>query len=110
MHRPKPDLFLIAASLVAVALPVIGLAAFPAAAEGFASTLFEFSTRAFGTLVLVFVFAAALAAGYLAFSKYGNIRLGSGKPEYATATWVFMFICAGTVSYTHLTLPTTPYV
>lgn len=100
MHRPKPDLFLIAASLVAVALPVIGLAAFPAAAETFASTLFDFSTRAFGTLVLVFVFAAAMAAGYLAFSKYGNIRLGSGKPEYATATWVFMFICAGMGSST----------
>ncbi|MEX0633991.1 BCCT family transporter [Serratia ureilytica] len=32
---------------------------------------------------------------YLALSKYGNIRLGEGKPQYSTLAWLFMFICAG---------------
>ncbi|GAB0502246.1 hypothetical protein KU15F69_09000 [Escherichia coli] len=37
---------------------------------------------------------------YLATSKYGNIRLGEGKPEYSTLSWLFMFICAGLGSST----------
>ncbi|SPW54989.1 putative quarternary ammonium transport protein (fragment) [Escherichia coli] len=39
---------------------------------------------------------------YLATSKYGNIRLGEGKPEYSTLSWLFMFICAGLGSSTPL--------
>jgi BCCT family betaine/carnitine transporter len=62
--------------------------------------LFEVATRTFGTSVQVLVFGSSLAVLYLAFSKYGNIRLGAGKPEYSTATWVFMFICAGMGSST----------
>ena len=37
---------------------------------------------------------------YLATSKYGNIRLGEGKTEYSTLSWLFMFICAGLGSST----------
>ncbi len=37
---------------------------------------------------------------YLATSKYGNIRLGEGKAEYSTLSWLFMFICAGLGSST----------
>ena len=100
-HKNKKiDVFLITVSLIAVLLTVIGLAAFPAQAESAANQLFELSTRTFGTSVQVLVFGSTLAVLYLAFSKYGNIRLGSGKPEYATATWVFMFICAGMGSST----------
>ncbi len=39
---------------------------------------------------------------YIAVSKYGNIRLGEGKPEYRTIPWLFMFICAGLGSSTVL--------
>nr|MDL2419516.1 BCCT family transporter [Pseudomonas sp. BGr12] len=100
-HKNKKiDVFLITVSLIAVLLTVIGLAVFPAQAENAANQLFELSTRTFGTSVQVLVFGSSLAVLYLAFSKYGNIRLGSGKPEYATATWVFMFICAGMGSST----------
>jgi BCCT family betaine/carnitine transporter len=99
-NNKKVDVFLISMSLVAVLLTVIGLAAFPAQAEQAANQLFELSTRSFGTAVQLIIFGSTLAVLYIAFSKYGNIRLGSGKPEYATATWVFMFICAGMGSST----------
>lgn len=98
-HR-KVDVFLISMSLITVLLTVIGLAAFPTQAEHAANQLFEFSTRSFGTAVQLLIFGCALAVLYIAFSKYGNIRLGAGKPEYSTATWVFMFICAGMGSST----------
>ncbi|EKT4468704.1 BCCT family transporter [Pseudomonas putida] len=100
-HKNKKiDVFLITVSLIAVLLTVIGLAAFPEQSERMANQLFELSTRTFGTSVQVLVFGSSLAVLYLAFSKYGNIRLGAGKPEYSTATWVFMFICAGMGSST----------
>lgn len=100
-HKNKKiDVFLITVSLIAVLLTVIGLALFPTQAETTANLLFEFSTRTFGTSVQLLVFISSLAVLYLAFSKYGNIRFGSGKPEYSTTTWVFMFICAGMGSST----------
>lgn len=99
-NNKKIDVFLITVSLIAVLLTVIGLALYPAQAESMANKLFELSTRTFGTSVQVLVFGSSLAVLYLAFSKYGNIRLGAGKPEYSTATWVFMFICAGMGSST----------
>lgn len=45
--------------------------------------------------VQVLVLLAMGLVIYLATSKYGNIRLGEGKPEYSTLSWLFMFICAG---------------
>jgi len=99
-NKKQIDVFLITVSLIAVLLTVIGLAVFPSQAEQAANQLFEIATRTFGTSVQVLVFGSSLAVLYLAFSKYGNIRFGSGKPEYSTPTWVFMFICAGMGSST----------
>lgn len=96
----KVDVFLISMSLIAVLLTVFGLAAFPEQAGQAANQLFELSTRSFGTAVQVLIFASSLTVLYIALSKYGHIRLGSGKPQYATTTWVFMFICAGMGSST----------
>ena len=99
-NNNKKDVFLITVSLIAVLVTVIGLALFPEQAERTANQLFELSTRTFGTTVQLFVFGCAMTVLYLALSKYGNIRLGSGKPEYSNMTWVFMFICAGMGSST----------
>lgn len=99
-HNNKKDVFLITMSLIAVLATVIGLAVFPQQAETLANQMFEMATRTFGTAVQLFVFCCALIVLYIAFSKYGNIRLGNGKAEYSTVTWVFMFICAGMGSST----------
>ena len=99
-NNNKKDVFLISTSLIAVLATVAGLAFFPQQAETTANMLFELASRTFGTSVQVFVFCCALVVLYIAFSKYGNIRLGNGKAEYPTVTWVFMFICAGMGSST----------
>lgn len=57
-------------------------------------------TRLLGSTVQVLVLLALGLVLYLATSKYGNIRLGEGKVEYSTLSWLFMFICAGLGSST----------
>ena len=79
----------------------------------------------FGTIFVFFVLV-------IAFSNFGTIRLGKSdeQPEFRTSSWIAMMFAAGmgiglmfygaseplamyrdgAVSYTHLTLPTTPYV
>ena len=61
---------------------------------------------------------------YAAMSRHGHIRLGprNSRPEYSNLSWFTMLFAGGIgtvlmfwgvaepVSYTHLTLPTTPYV
>ncbi|AXK40114.1 BCCT family transporter [Crenobacter cavernae] len=100
VSNSSKDRFLISVSLVLILLTVFGLAAYPTEASAVAERLFDLSTRSFGTAVQVFVVGCLIAVTYIAFSKYGNIRLGSGKPEYSTVSWVFMFICAGMGSST----------
>lgn len=97
---PRSDGLLTGCTLAAVLLTVIALTMWPAEAAATASALFEWSTRSFGALVQILVFGCVLACMALAFSKYGNVRLGEGKPEYSTLSWIFMFICAGMGSST----------
>jgi len=98
--KSSKDRFLISVSLTIILLTVAGLAAYPTQASAVAEHLFDWSTRSFGTAVQVFVVGCLIAVSFIAFSKYGNIRLGAGKPEYSTLSWVFMFICAGMGSST----------
>ncbi|AMR80592.1 transporter [Cupriavidus nantongensis] len=97
---PRLDGFLTACTLTAVLVTVIAMVRWPTEAAATATLLFEWSTRSFGSLVQIFVFGCVIACLALAFSKYGNVRLGEGKPEYSTLSWVFMFICAGMGSST----------
>ncbi|WP_339467108.1 BCCT family transporter [Pseudomonas capeferrum] len=91
---------LIITSMLFVGSTVAALTAFPAQAEALADQLFTQATMTFGSLVQLLGFFCVLLIIGLAFSKYGNIRLGSGKAEYTNVSWVFMFICAGLGSAT----------
>ena len=97
---PRRDGFLTLCTLTAVLATVIAMVCWPTEAASTATLLFDWSTRSFGSLIQVFVFGCVIACIGLAFSKYGNVRLGDGKPEYSTLSWVFMFICAGMGSST----------
>lgn len=68
---------------------------FPAQSALIANTIFNGVTRLFGSTIQILVLIALLVVLYLALSKYGNIRLGEGKPQYSTLARLFMFICAG---------------
>jgi len=96
----RRDGFLTVCTLTAVLVTVIAMVRWPTQAAATATLLFDWSTRSFGSLVQIFVFGCVIACMALAFSKYGNVRLGEGKPEYSTLSWVFMFICAGMGSST----------
>ncbi|MFK8328680.1 BCCT family transporter [Pseudomonas sp. BJa5] len=98
--RASKDYLLIIVSVVAIFLTVFALAAFPARSEQVAGQLFQSATDLLTAPVLVIFLAFVVGSLFIIFSKYGNIRLGSGKPEFKTLPWIFMFICAGLSSAT----------
>ncbi|MBU5440261.1 BCCT family transporter [Tissierella sp. MSJ-40] len=63
----------------------------------FANSLLNFLTTNFGWAYLISMFLFVIFALILAFSKYGNIKLGpdDSKPEYSTASWFAMLFGAG---------------
>ena len=98
--RTRKDTLLIVVSVVSIFLTVFALAAFPARSEQVASQLFQGATDLLAAPVLLVFLAFVVGSLFIIFSKYGNIRLGSGKPQFKTLPWVFMFICAGLSSAT----------
>ncbi len=96
----KLDKFLAITSLSIVFISVFALAVYSKASIDFTEKLLYWSTKVFATPVLLFGFFAIVFVVGLAFSKYGNIKLGEGKPEYKTSSWIFMFLLAGLGSST----------
>jgi glycine betaine transporter len=62
-----------------------------------AGQMLGFTTEKFGWFYLLAAFAFLVFALYLAFSKYGKIRLGKDedRPEYSNVTWFAMLFSAG---------------
>ncbi|EIL4496275.1 BCCT family transporter [Salmonella enterica] len=96
----KKDVPLIAISLVAILLIATVLSLFPQQSALVADTLFNSITRLLGSAVQLLVLLILGLVIWLATGRYGNIRLGEGKAEYSTLSWLFMFICAGLGSST----------
>lgn len=96
----KKDVPLIVISLAAIVFIAATLSLFPQQTAQAANSIFNGVTRLLGSAVQVLVLLALGLVLYLATSKYGNIRLGEGKAEYSTLSWLFMFICAGLGSST----------
>lgn len=63
----------------------------------FADSLLNFIKTYFGWSYLIVMFIFVIFALALAFSKYGNIKLGADDsvPEYSTASWFAMLFGAG---------------
>ncbi|WP_026702998.1 BCCT family transporter [Salibacterium aidingense] len=62
-----------------------------------ATVIYNFIAGTFGWFYLVFVLFIIIFNFYLAFSKYGKIRLGGddAKPKYRLFTWVAMLFSCG---------------
>ena len=60
-----------------------------------AKSIFALITNNMGSLFLWFGLFSVLAILAISFSKYGQIRLGEGKPEYSTVSWITMIISSG---------------
>lgn len=91
----KNPVFSVSAAII-FALVLLG-AIMPGRFGAVSSRLFEFTTRDFGWLYLLGVFAIILFLIWLAISKYGAIRLGGEKekPEFPFFTWIGMLFSAG---------------
>ncbi|MBU5312069.1 BCCT family transporter [Tissierella carlieri] len=65
--------------------------------SNFANSLLNFLTTNFGWSYLISMFIFVVFAIILAFSKYGDIKLGpdDSKPEYSTTSWFGMLFGAG---------------
>lgn len=50
----------------------------------------NYTTEIFGTTLMVFTFVTFISAVYLAFGKYGNIKLGEGEPKYSNFSYISM--------------------
>lgn len=98
--KVKMDKVLATISLSIVFLSVLALAIYSKESIAFAEKILFWSTSIFSAPVLLFGFFACVFVIGLAFSKFGHIKLGEGKPEYSTASWIFMFILAGLGSST----------
>ncbi|MFT9848790.1 glycine betaine uptake BCCT transporter [Aneurinibacillus sp. REN35] len=83
---------------VAIVIAFVLWGAFaPANLGGAAEAAFGFTVDKFGWFYLLGAFAFLLFSLYLAFSKYGKVKLGQDddEPEYSTTTWFAMLFSAG---------------
>lgn len=62
------------------------------------SVIMSWVNRWFGWLYILFVFFLCIFLAWIAFSKYGKIKLGGehDKPEYSKFHWYAMLFCGGT--------------
>ncbi|WP_214843902.1 BCCT family transporter [Exiguobacterium sp. s150] len=95
-NKPRLNrVFYISAS--GIALLVLFGAVRPTLFAEIAGNIFSFTTQSFGWFYLMAVFFFVLFLVFLAFSKYGKIRLGadSDRPQYLFFTWIGMLFSAG---------------
>ncbi|USG64500.1 BCCT family transporter [Brevibacillus ruminantium] len=84
-------------SLTVVILFVLWGILAPSQLTDTATNVLSFTTSNFGWFYLLVTFFFLVFGIYLAFSKYGNIRLGDDEdePEYSTLSWFAMLFSAG---------------
>lgn len=93
-NKVSLDVPLAISTLVIVFGSVAGLAMYSEKSIQIANAAMDWTTRIFTAPILIFTLGAVIFSLWLAFSKYGKIRLGKEKPEYSTTTWIFMFFLA----------------
>ena len=101
MQRPEspridPTVFWIAA-VVSAAFVVWGILGTESLAAVFDAVLWSFLVPNFGWVFILSSFGFLAFAVYLAFSRYGKVRLGGQdeRPEFSTVSWVAMMFSAG---------------
>ena len=89
-----PSFGLCAAILLFVSIPLF---AYPEASSAFLESLYAYIANEFGVLYLLASVTAIAFLLWLAFSRFGVIRLGDSgeQPEFNTISWIGMLFCAG---------------
>lgn len=92
------DLPVILISLFVVAGFVLYMVLRSESALNSVNAAFHFATQVFGVPLMVFTFVTTVLAIYLAFGKYGNIKLGNCDPEFSTFSYIAMMALAALAS------------
>jgi len=79
--------------LVVVCLP---LALFPESAGGVVEAIYSWLSTSIGFVYQLVVFALVVFLAWLAFGRYGGLRLGADTPDFSTFSWLAMMFTAGT--------------
>lgn len=85
-------------SVVCVFTIVAFMALLPEATTNVIMKLFSIATDSLGSFILILFFLGLMTCLYLAFSKYGKIKLGESKPEFSLFSYIAMMICAALAS------------
>ena len=69
----------------------------PTATNQYLNSAYDYIAKSIGGAYLVMGLLTLIFLLFLAFSKYGNIKLGKDheEPEYGTFGWSSMLFCAG---------------
>lgn len=84
-------------SLLIVLCLGIFLIFWPEAGQKAVDTVWTFVTSKFGWYFLLFGMFCFVVLMWLAFGRYGNVKLGRAEdePEFSTFSWIAMLFCAG---------------
>lgn len=94
MKKNKIDKWAIIITLALVAVFSIYIVLMPAAAAQTLNQIRIFITTRIGVYFIVITIGIFVFNFTVAFSKFGNIKLGKEKPEYKTFSWIAMIFCA----------------
>lgn len=85
------------ATIMVILLVSVPLAFAPEAGARWIQQCYDFIAAEFGVLYLLSGCAALLLLLWLAFGRYGQIKLGDehDQPEFSTYSWIGMLFCAG---------------
>lgn len=78
--------------LIAVSLPLL---LFPGPSSAILLTTYDWIAVHFGWLYLLSGAAALVFLAWIAFGRFGDVRLGEGEPEFPTPSWAAMLFSAG---------------
>tara|TARA_B110000503_G_scaffold36706_1_gene60054 strand:- start:44678 stop:46201 length:1524 start_codon:yes stop_codon:yes gene_type:complete len=86
-----------AATIIIILLVSIPLALNPVAGAHIMERSYQFVATNFGWLYLLCGVSAMVLLLWLAFGRYGQVKLGNAadRPEFSTYSWVAMLFCAG---------------
>ena len=94
MKKYKIDKLAIVLTLIIVSVFSVYTVLNPIESTANLNKMRVFVTTRFGFYFVLITLGIFLINIFLSFSKYGNIKLGAGKPEYKTYSWVAMVFCA----------------
>lgn len=94
MKKYKIDKWAIIITLALVAAFSVYIILMPAAATEALNKIRVFITTKMGVYFILITIGIFVFNFAVAFSKFGNIKLGKDKPEYKTFSWIAMIFCA----------------